>query len=166
MSNDTSNDPVVINFFTLITPNYPTVTPEGLIDTLQFIEASKAFIKIYDLLGTAFYVVKKDMSGNIEKLYKVYNKNPEKYKYLNDLILGERGDPTKFAIDALLWLKRALEFTVIFINGICEEYKTGLVNNVNNPDRIDHLATEAYNKTLRSYHSWIVQNLFKISPAD
>ncbi|XP_071540390.1 glycolipid transfer protein [Panulirus ornatus] len=145
------------SFFSRISPVFPTVTEDGKIDTVQFLEASKSFIQIYDLLGTAFYVVKKDMSGNIEKLYKTYNKAPEKYKYLNDLIYEEQKDPSIFAIDALLWLKRALEFTVIFINGICDEYEKGI-----HTERLDHLATEAYNRTLKQYHMWLVQNLFKV----
>ena len=53
---------------------------------------------------------------------------------------------------------RALEFTVIFIKGLCEEYKKRITT-----DRLDHLATDAYNRTLKHYHSWLVQNIFKVS---
>lgn len=157
MSGEPSPPPSPLPHFFHVSPFYPEVTDDGKIDTVQFLETSKAFIKIYDLLGTAFYVVKKDMAGNIEKLYKTYNKSPEKYKFLNDLIYLEKDDPTIFAVDALLWLKRALEFTVIFIKGLCEEYKKGITT-----DRLDHLATDAYNKTLKRYHSWLVQNVFKV----
>ncbi|KAG7175207.1 Glycolipid transfer protein-like [Homarus americanus] len=165
------------HFFSQLSPLYPKPTEDGKINTVQFLEASKSFIQIYDLMGTTFYVVKKDMSGNIEvkqtvnicglsindsfnpfqKLYKTYNKASEKYKYLNDLIYEERNDPSLFAVDALLWLKRALEFTVAFVNGICEEHEKGKKS-----ERIDHLATEAYNQTLKPYHMWLVQNLFKV----
>lgn len=144
------------NFFTDLT-TFPAVTEEGKVDTTQFLEAAKAFIQIYDLLGAAFYVVKKDMSGNIEKLYKTYNKSPEKYKYLNDLISEEKDDPSVFAVDALLWLKRALQFTIFFINGICDEYKKGT-----DFERLDQIATDAYNTTLKKYHMWLVQNVFKV----
>ncbi|XP_045135223.1 glycolipid transfer protein-like isoform X3 [Portunus trituberculatus] len=161
MSGEPSPPPSPLPHFFHVSPFYPEVTEDGKIDTVQFLETSKAFIKIYDLLGTAFYVVKKDMAGNIEKLYKTYNKSPEKYKFLNDLIYLEKEDPTIFAVDALLWLKRALEFTVIFIKGLCEEYKKGITT-----DRLDHLATDAYNKTLKCYHSWLVQNVFKLPSSD
>ncbi|XP_050714316.1 glycolipid transfer protein-like [Eriocheir sinensis] len=145
------------HFFSQLSPRYPQVTEDGKVDTVQFLEASTAFIKIYDLLGAAFYVVKKDMAGNIEKLYKTYNKAPEKYKFLNDMIYLEKEDPSIFAVDALLWLKRALEFTVIFINGLCEEFQRGITS-----DKLEHLATDAYNRTLKQYHSWLVQNVFKV----
>ncbi|KAK7072887.1 hypothetical protein SK128_020139 [Halocaridina rubra] len=145
------------NFFSQLTPVFPTVTEDGKIETVQFLEAGKAFIQIYDQLGTAFYVVKKDMLGNIEKLYKTYSKSPEKYKFLNDLISEERNDPSIYAVDALLWLKRALEFTVHFMNGICSEFEKS-----ESFDKLDHLATEAYNSTLKIYHMWLVQNVFKV----
>ncbi|XP_045624909.1 glycolipid transfer protein [Procambarus clarkii] len=152
-----SEETTLPHFFSELSPLYPNVTQDGKIDTVQFLEASKSFIQMYDLLGTTFYIVKKDMSGNIEKLYKTYNKAPEKYKYLNDLIFEERNDPNIFAVDALLWLKRALEFTVLFINGICEEEDKGMRS-----EKLDHLATEAYNQTLKHFHKWLVQNLFKM----
>ncbi|KAK8744924.1 hypothetical protein OTU49_000691, partial [Cherax quadricarinatus] len=130
------------HFFSQISPLYPSPTPDGKLDTVEFLEATKSFIKMYDLLGTTFYVVKRDMSGNVDKLYKTYNKDPEKYKYLNDLIYGERSDPHLYAVEALLWLKRAMEFTVIFIRGITEKHHKGVLS-----DRLDHIATEAYNQT-------------------
>ncbi|XP_047496829.1 glycolipid transfer protein-like [Penaeus chinensis] len=145
------------NFFSQISHTYPVVTQDGKIETEMFLEASKSFIQIYDLLGAAFYVVKKDMSGNIEKIYKAYNCNPEKNKYLNDLICEEKEVQDSVIVDALLWLKRALEFTVIFINGICDEFEKGTGS-----ERLDHLATDAYNVTLKKYHKWIVQNIFKM----
>ncbi|XP_068213616.1 glycolipid transfer protein [Palaemon carinicauda] len=156
MSSGDGGDPVSPNFFTNLT-TFPTVTEDGKVDTTQFLEAAKAFIQIYDLLGAAFYVVKKDMSGNIEKLYKTYNKSPEKYKFLNDLISEERDDPNLFAVESLLWLKRALEFTIFFINGICDAFEKGT-----DFDRLDDIATEAYNTTLKKYHMWLVQNVFKV----
>lgn len=145
------------NFFSNLSPLYPDLTDDGKIETVQFLEATKTFIQIYDLLGMTFSVVKKDMAGNVEKLYKTYNKNPEKYKYLNDLIKEEKTDPSLFAVDALLWLKRALQFTILFMSGICEEYEKG-----NGSERLDHLATEAYNTCLKKYHGWLVQNIFKM----
>ncbi|XP_042862355.1 glycolipid transfer protein-like [Penaeus japonicus] len=145
------------NFFSQLSPTYPVVTPDGKVETVMFLEASKSFTQIYDLLGAAFYVVKKDICGNIEKLYKTYNCNPEKYKYLNDMICEEKEVKDSLAIEALLWLKRALEFTVMFINGICDEYTKGTGS-----ERLDHLATDAYNITLKKYHNWIVQNIFKM----
>ncbi|XP_076031550.1 glycolipid transfer protein [Oratosquilla oratoria] len=145
------------NFFSEISPLFPEVTEDGKIDTVQFLEASKAFIKIYDQLGRAFALVKSDMNGNVEKLYTTYNKNPEKYKYLNDMIEEEKNDPTIFAVDALLWLRRALEFTYVFVRGIIDEFEAG-----NPTEKLDHLANIAYTQTLKPYHNWAAQNLFKI----
>lgn len=49
----------------------------------------------------------------------------------------------------------------MFINGICDEFEKGTGS-----ERLDHLATEAYNVTLKKYHKWIVQNIFKVGLKD
>lgn len=35
------------SFFTNLSPHYPSITEDGKINTQQFLEASKSFIKIY-----------------------------------------------------------------------------------------------------------------------
>ena len=47
---------------------------------------------------------------------------------------------------------------IYFMNGICTEFDKGL-----DFDKLDHLVTEAYNLTLKKYHMWLVQNVFKVS---
>ncbi|RXG74007.1 Glycolipid transfer protein [Armadillidium vulgare] len=91
------------------------------------------------------------------KLTKVYNKCPEKYKYLNDLIYLEKDDPKVFAVDALLWLKRALEFTSCLMNSLISEGRSGTPR-----ENLSHLVGSAYEKMLKKHHNWFVQNLFKV----
>lgn len=46
-----------------------------------------------------------DISGNINKLQKSYERNPRKYTFIEDLILSDRNE-NGVAVDALLWLQR------------------------------------------------------------
>lgn len=53
---------------------------------------------------------------------------------------------------------RALEFTMVFIEGIVCDSKNGTVNEDLRP-----LCLQAYEKTLKKYHGWMVQQIFHAS---
>ncbi|CAL4065513.1 unnamed protein product, partial [Meganyctiphanes norvegica] len=143
------------NFFSNLSPPYPDVTDDGKIETVQFLEASKAFIQIYDLLGMTFSVVKKDMAGNVERMQQIPSKSNENpRKKLTDRVREHASN--YFTVIAVLFI-RALQFTILFMNGICEEFEKGTGS-----ERLDHLAIEAYNNCLKKYHGWLVQNIFKM----
>ncbi|WPK25055.1 hypothetical protein PUMCH_002356 [Australozyma saopauloensis] len=124
------------------------------IDTAAFLEASEALVKLFDLLGsTAFAVVQKDMTGNIEKVRAKLLADPAQASTLQDLILSEAGTKSKKATQGLLWLVRGLQFTA-----------QAMRNTVNDPSKeLQATFTDAYNKTLSKYHGMLVKPIFKVA---
>ncbi|KAM9892766.1 hypothetical protein OXX80_002864 [Metschnikowia pulcherrima] len=124
------------------------------IDTQAFLEASEALVKLFDLLGSsAFSVVQKDMTGNIEKVRAKLLEDPAGSATLQGLILSEAGQKTKKATQGLLWLTRGLEFTA-----------QAMRETVNNPSKeLTVTFTDAYSKTLSKYHGMLVKPIFKLA---
>ncbi|WFD23672.1 hypothetical protein MEQU1_002366 [Malassezia equina] len=110
------------------------------IATSEFIEATEGVVKLFDLLGsTAFAVVQNDMNGNIKHLVK------------NE---GQPGDKKRTATEGLLWLLRGLDFTA-----------QALRRSIENPsEELSVSFTNAYEKTLRKYHSMMVRPIFTACP--
>lgn len=124
------------------------------VDTAAFLEASEALVKLFDLLGsTAFAVVQKDMSGNIEKVRSKLLADPENCSTLQDLILSEAGTKSKNATQGLLWLVRGLQFTA-----------QAMRNTVDDPSaELKSTFTAAYDKTLSKYHTFVIKPIFKMA---
>lgn len=94
-----------------------------------------------DTLGTAFSPVRSDIQGNITKIQARYDQAPEKSKTLQSLVLAERAEKQKTATEALLWLKRGLEFTSL-----------ALRLNIDSPnEELSASFTKAYGQTLSKY---------------
>lgn len=109
------------------------------------------------MLGpTAFAPVKSDVNGNIKKLREKFAKDPEKFKTLQDIVESEIVEnSTKVknsATDALLWLKRALQFIIVFLR----EVLTG-------EEDLVKCAKKAYENSLKRYHGWMVQGVFSLA---
>ncbi|KAL5489613.1 hypothetical protein EMCRGX_G018725 [Ephydatia muelleri] len=127
------------------------LTKDGGIPTSPFLNCCKEMIPFLDTLNsTAFAPVKADIGGNIEKLTKKYNTDPQLFVTLQSMVLQELNTNThnekNSSTDALLWLKRAMEFIQVFISEVAEgEQRT------------------AYGKTLRRYHNWIVRGIFGLA---
>ncbi|XP_023225548.1 glycolipid transfer protein-like [Centruroides sculpturatus] len=138
---------------------YPEVNAEGKIDLFLFLEASRGIEKFVELLGTAFYPVKNDIHGNIEKLLKIYNMDKEKFKYVNNIVESEINleEEEKIGIDALLWLKRALEYIQVFLTCFVEDYQEK-----KNTEDLTPYFKKAYELKLKPYHGWFVQQLFAL----
>ncbi|XP_046860058.1 pleckstrin homology domain-containing family A member 8-like isoform X2 [Xenia sp. Carnegie-2017] len=124
------------------------------IPTKPFLLACNSILPIFDVLGrTAFAPVKMDISGNIKKLTSKYDNDPTSCSTLQAMIGVEIHSNTcnvkNSATDALLWLKRALEFTNVFLLEINKGERELVV-----------VASNAYSKTLRKYHGWMVRGMF------
>lgn len=124
------------------------------IDTAAFLEASEALVKLFDLLGSsAFSVVQKDMTGNIEKVRAKLLADPANASTLQDLVLSEANTSNKKATQGLLWLLRGLEFTA-----------QAMRETVDNPAKeLTVTFTDAYSKTLSKYHGMLVKPIFKLA---
>jgi pleckstrin family protein A (phosphoinositide binding specific) protein 8 len=127
------------------------------IPTPDFLSACRAVVPFFDTLSsTAFAPVKADINGNIEKLSKRYQSNPEKFSTLQSMVVHELETNThearNSATDALLWLKRAIEFIQEFVAEVA-----------GGEHSLDIAAGKAYTKCLRRYHNWIVRGMFSVS---
>ncbi|XP_034480416.1 glycolipid transfer protein [Drosophila innubila] len=129
--------------------------PEAVdkIETQTFLNAAKEIVTVIETFGKLFTPVISDMNGNINKLTKVYGTDVLKYQYLEDMIvLNVNVDD--FAANALLWLKRGLQLICTFFENI--------YNDVQNTEALKQHLQDAYERTLKPYHGFIVQSTIKI----
>lgn len=123
------------------------------IETQTFLNAAKEIVTVIETFGKLFTPVISDMNGNINKLTKVYGTDVLKYQYLEDMIvLNVNVDD--FAANALLWLKRGLQLICTFFENI--------YNDVQNSEALKQHLQDAYERTLKPYHGFIVQSTIKI----
>ncbi|KAL9541085.1 hypothetical protein MBANPS3_009316 [Mucor bainieri] len=144
-------------FQKVITRSYTDVHvgSEG-IDTAQFLEATDGMINMFGkyLFGSsAFSVVQSDMSNNVKKIRARFLESPLEYNTLEHLMAKEAHLKRRLATEALLWLKRGLDFTA-----------QSLMHSINNPsDELTVSFSLAYDTTLRPHHSFIVRPIFNLA---
>lgn len=90
---------------------------------------------------------------SLKKIRKVYEEDINKYKYLEDIIILNV-NVNNLAADALLWLKRGLQLIYKFFENI--------LNDKQNSDVVKKHLQDAYEKTLKPYHGFIVQSTIKV----
>jgi hypothetical protein len=107
-----------------------------------------------DILGsTAFGPVKKDMNGNIEKIRARLGDHPVDSKTLEGMLEAEAAEgKDKTATQALLWLLRGLQFTMIALR----------LNQADSTQELSLSFTNAYEGTLKKYHNFIVKGIFAV----
>lgn len=119
------------------------------IDAFGFLEATESLVVILESLGSAFGPVKSDILGNVKTVRTQLNASPE-CKTLQALIQKEINAKQNIAKEALLWLKRALEFT-----------SKGL--NLEPNQEVSTSFTKAYKETLSQYHSFLIRPIFSVA---
>ena len=137
---------------------FPSVINDELIDTRQFLDASRGIVQFVEFLGTVFSPVKSDINGNITKLAAIYEKSPTDYEHLHNIIKSELELPEgEFHIgtDALLWLTRAIEYIKVFLTLFVQDF-----DNNQNQKSLEQYFGFAYEATLKKYHGWFVQKIF------
>uniref|UniRef100_A0A1A7XYN1 Pleckstrin homology domain containing, family A (Phosphoinositide binding specific) member 8 n=1 Tax=Iconisemion striatum TaxID=60296 RepID=A0A1A7XYN1_9TELE len=110
-----------------------------------------------DKLGsTVFAPVKMDFVGNIKKIHQKLMSNPDGFPTLQSIVLNEvqmnLAQVRNSATEALLWLRRGLKFLKEFLSEI----------NAGQQD-IQAALNNAYGKTLRQYHGWVVRGVFALA---
>ncbi|XP_042280334.1 pleckstrin homology domain-containing family A member 8 [Thunnus maccoyii] len=127
------------------------------IPTQEFLDSCYAIVPVLDKLGsTVFAPVKMDFVGNIKKIQQKLMSDPDSFPTLQSIVLHEvQADVTQVrnsATEALLWLRRGLKFLKEFLSEINagEQDIQGALNN-------------AYGKTLRQYHGWVVRGVFALA---
>ncbi|MEQ2250449.1 Pleckstrin y domain-containing A member 8 [Ilyodon furcidens] len=127
------------------------------IPSQEFLDSCYAIVPVLDKLGsTVFAPVKMDFVGNIKKIQQKLMSDPESFPTLQSIVLHEVqtnvSQVRNSATEALLWLRRGLKFLKEFlseINGGEKDIQTALNN--------------AYGKTLRQYHGWVVRGVFALA---
>ncbi|XP_026228247.1 pleckstrin homology domain-containing family A member 8 [Anabas testudineus] len=127
------------------------------IPTQEFLDSCYAIVPVLDKLGsTVFAPVKMDFVGNIKKIHQKLMSEPDSFPTLQSIVLHEvRADVAQVrnsATEALLWLRRGLKFLKEFLS------------EVNNGEKdIQGALNNAYGKTLRQYHGWVVRGVFALA---
>ncbi|XP_074840648.1 pleckstrin homology domain-containing family A member 8 isoform X2 [Carettochelys insculpta] len=127
------------------------------IPTEEFLQSCYAIVPVLDKLGpTVFAPVKMDFVGNVKKISQKYITNREEFNTLQKIVLhevsAEVAQVRNSATEALLWLRRGLKF----LKGFLEEVKNGEKN-------IQTALNNAYGKTLRQHHGWVVRGVFALA---
>lgn len=126
------------------------------IETRVFLDCCTEVSGFFDKLSTtAFAPVKADFIGNIKKINQKYSTNPEAFETLQKLVAYEMSknqhlDPNS-ATQALLWLKRGLEFIKEFL----KELKVQTV--------LSAAGYTAYERSLKPYHGFVVRSVFSLA---
>lgn len=148
-----------LTFFTAAKSRFENIQLEADngIPTKLFLSSCSSILPFLDVLGsTAFAPVKLDISGNIKKLEAKHETDPKAFVTLQNIVYQELKSNTctakNSATDALLWLKRALEFMQVFLSEVSRGEKDLAV-----------AAATAYGKTLRRYHGWVVRGVFALA---
>ncbi|RMX47019.1 hypothetical protein pdam_00009637 [Pocillopora damicornis] len=146
-----------MSFFTEAEHKFLSIPEDIRIETKSFLDAASEVVPFFDVLGpTAFAPVKSDINGNIKKLREKFTKDLEKFKTLQDIVESEMAENStkakNSATDALLWLKRALRFIIVFLR----EVLTG-------EEDLVKCAKKAYENSLKRFHGWMVQGVFSLA---
>uniref|UniRef100_W5MG79 Pleckstrin homology domain-containing family A member 8 n=1 Tax=Lepisosteus oculatus TaxID=7918 RepID=W5MG79_LEPOC len=149
----------VDTFFSTMNHRFSDITLEedNGIPTEPFLESCYAIVPVLDKLGpTVFAPVKIDFVGNIKKINQKYITDPQRFTTLQKIVLYEVdtnvAQVRNSATEALLWLKRGLKFLKEFLS------------EVNRGEKDIHTAlNNAYGKTLRQYHGWVVRGVFALA---
>ncbi|KAK9513665.1 hypothetical protein VZT92_027180 [Zoarces viviparus] len=127
------------------------------IPTQEFLDSCYALVPVLDKLGsTVFAPVKMDFVGNIKKIHQKLMSEPDSFPTLQSIVLYEvQTDVARVrnsATEALLWLGRGLKFLKEFLSEVNagEQDIQGALNN-------------AYGKSLRQYHGWVVRGVFALA---
>ncbi|XP_072310096.1 glycolipid transfer protein-like [Eucyclogobius newberryi] len=146
----------------LLDNQFTELPPDNSLDTKLFLDAVSHLPAFIDCLGSkVFSVIKSDIIGNITKIRGVYEKDPQRYDTLQHILEAEREEhgaewPKVGATLALMWLKRGLRFIQILLQSLADGEK-----DENNPNLIRVSITKAYEGSLKRYHGWLVQKIFK-----
>ncbi|XP_020792880.1 pleckstrin homology domain-containing family A member 8 isoform X1 [Boleophthalmus pectinirostris] len=127
------------------------------IPTQEFLDSCYAIVPVLDKLGsTVFAPVKMDFVGNIKKIHQKLMSDPDNFPTLQSIVLHEVerevAQVRNSATEALLWLRRGLKFLMEFLL----EVNTGQQD-------IQRALNNAYGKTLRRYHGWVVRGVFALA---
>eukprot|EP00877_Chromochloris_zofingiensis_P001106 jgi/Chrzof1/10997/Cz05g19300.t1 len=125
--------------------------------TDPFLDVCRLVLPVIDKLGTAFALVRSDIGGNIERLDTRYQTDPNKFSSLFMIVEDEvaRQDHihSKSCTKGLLWLKRAMEFTVAILQRLHDDATSSLST----------IVSETYYATLNKFHGFFASSAFSVA---
>ncbi|CAL1611309.1 unnamed protein product [Knipowitschia caucasica] len=149
----------VETFFSTMSHRFSDISldDDNGIPTQEFLDSCYAIVPVLDKLGsTVFAPVKMDFVGNIKKIHQKLMSDPESFPTLQSIVVHEMDQEVEkvrnSATEALLWLRRGLKFLMEFL---CEV-------DAGQQD-IQRALNNAYGKTLRRYHGWVVRGVFALA---
>nr|XP_020635994.1 pleckstrin homology domain-containing family A member 8 [Pogona vitticeps] len=157
LKEETNNDfPTFFSAMSIRFSDIILAEDEG-IPTEEFLRSCYEIVPVLDKLGSkVFAPVKMDFEGNIKKINQKYITNKEEFNTLQKIILHEvkteEARVRHSATEALMWLRRGLKFL--------KEFLTELKNGEKN---IQTALNNAYGRTLRQYHGWVVRGVFALA---
>ncbi|GBG60490.1 hypothetical protein CBR_g5664 [Chara braunii] len=130
---------------------------DGVIMTKPWLELCGYILPVIDRFGAALALVKSDIGGNISRLQGIYDKHPEMYRDVYDIVRKEVAAKTargsSSGTNGLLWLTRAMDFLVAMFKNLVDHADWSM----------HHVATEAYGATLKPYHGWFASSAFSVA---
>ncbi|XP_076459707.1 pleckstrin homology domain-containing family A member 8-like [Babylonia areolata] len=156
-------DSRILTFFSAMSTSFVHIkaSEEDGVPVQPFLDACKELVPIFDKLNsTAFAPVKMDFSGNIRKIQQKQTSaiaaGSPGYPSVQAMVLSEvtarQHTNSNSATVALRWLKRGLEFIREFLREVCS----------GGPD-LAECASNAYSRTLKNYHGWVVRGVFAVA---
>lgn len=149
-------------------PQFPFIHNDTkAIPTIEFLSASIGIVQFVDLLGIVFKPVSNDLNGNVIKIRSKYEECPEKYKCLDGILTEEKatikdGD-FRIGSDAICWLNRGLKYLCLFLTFLVQDYKDARDGkSTGSLEDLKKYFAQAYEFTLKNYHSWFTQKLFSL----
>lgn len=122
-----------------------------------FLDVCRGVLPILETVGTGMSLVKKDVRGNIERLEGRVAEKPLAYEDVLDVVRDEihRGvqESNSGCTKGLLWLCRAMQFTVGFMKYLVEDPNLTMYEAV----------SSSYQTVLAPYHSWITGSVFSLA---
>ncbi|CAG9985568.1 unnamed protein product [Clonostachys byssicola] len=130
------------------------VDTNNKVDTTQFLEAAESWTTLFDsIAAVAFSPVKKDMLFNVGRIREQQTAAPAESTTLQDLVEHELKSNKQNAADGLLWLIRAIDFTL-----------RALKRTVDNPkEELAESFRASYKETLKPYHPFWIKPVFTAS---
>ncbi|OWA53893.1 putative Ceramide-1-phosphate transfer protein [Hypsibius exemplaris] len=134
------------------------------VDMGLYIAAYRELERFFELMGSVFGFVGADIKDKLEILHQHHKSPLERHGYLSiktmmeyETALPERLEPARSssashalpsASRTLLRLHRALEFIMLFMDGLIA---------ARDDDAVSHVAQDAYRDSLARYHGWFIK---------
>lgn len=121
-----------------------------------FIETCRTILPVLDKLGPPMAVIRSDIGGNIQRLEDICGSGKPEYNFLYEIVRKEVAEGTAkkplSCTKAILWLTRAMDFTVVLLRDLLEQPEWSM------RQAVEH----AYNITLKRWHGWISAAAFNV----